>query len=264
MEYSLVTEEVRLKYAPELYGKGHILVSDGQKIWVVKHKPAGVDEEKRDFLSYLLGKDFANIAEVKLLSPEEHQKICVLTFKDHSSTPQNTFLVRIGGSYSINELPCQTVEKAVATELVYSVWIRRRDTHANNRSYIGGVPIFFDHQTAFLAEPAYAHSTAFFKFNPDYGHAASWRVKPTSEVMTTENARKGNLADLYVNNLDKFKEELGVAEKELKKMVPKDIKSLINSAGFETDWSDLINNFLLNNLSTLSTDIKQMKEIIFS
>jgi len=268
VKYLLISEEDRLKYAPELYGRGHILVTDGQKIWVVKHKPGTVNEEKRDLLSYLLGKDFANIAEVKLLNPEEHQQICALSHKGEDSTPGNTFLVRLGGSYSLNELPCKTVEKSVATELVYSTWIRRRDTHADNRVYISGIPIFFDHQTAFLSESKYAHTTAFLKINPDYGHPAFWRVKQISGAMTTEKSRgvekQEDKAHHYVNDLDLFKEKLNNAEKLLKEIISQDLKSLIKSAGFDDISADVINNFLLNNLYTLPNDLKQMKEIILS
>lgn len=268
MKYSLISDEDRLKYAPELYGRGHVLVTDGQKIWVVKHKAGTVDEEKRDMLGYLLGKEFANITEVKLLDQEEHQQICVLSFKGSDSTPANTFLVRLGGSYSISELPCKTVEKAVATELVYSTWIRRRDTHVDNRAYISGIPIFFDHQTAFLAESKYAHTTAFLKFNPDYGHPASWRVRQISEVMTTEKARhvekQEDKAHHYVNNLDLFREELDLAENTLRDVVPSDLKPLIRGVGFNDVSVEIINNFLVNNFHTLPNDLKQVKEIIFS
>lgn len=268
MKYSLISEESRLKCAPELHGRGHILVTDGQKIWVVKHKPGSVDEEKRDLLGYLLGKNIANIAEVKLLNPEEHQQICVLSYKDESSTPNNTFLVRLGGSYSLDELPCKTIEKAVAMELAYSTWIRRRDTHVDNRIYISGIPIFFDHQTAFLSESKYAHTTAFLRFNPDYGHPFFWRVKQISGVMTTERARGVNRQEdkayHYVNNLDLFKDELDHAEKTLVETMPQNLKSLIKSTGFDDLSVDIINNFLLNNLHMLTNDLKQMKEIIFS
>lgn len=222
MKYSLISEESRLKYAPELYGRGHILVTDGQKIWVVKHKPGSVDEEKRD----------------------------------------------LRGSYSLDELPCKTIEKAVAMELVYSTWIRRRDTYADNRVYISGIPIFFDHQTAFLSESKYAHTTAFLKFNPDYGHPFFWRVKQISGVMTTERARGVNRqedkAHHYVNDLDLFKDELDHAEKTLVEAIPQNLKSLIRSTGFDDLFVDIINNFLLNNLHTLPNDCRQMKEIIFS
>lgn len=269
VKYSLISEQDRLKYAPELYGRGHILVTDDQKIWVVKHKPGTANEEKRDLLGYLLGKNFANIAEVKLLDPEEHQQICVLSHKGEDSTPCNTFLVRLGGSYSLNELPCKTVEKAVARELVYSTWIRRRDTHADNRTYISGIPIFFDHQTAFLAESKYAHTTAFLRFNPDYGHPAFWRVKQIDGTMTTEKARgvekQEDKAHHYVNNLDLFKDELDLAEKTLVETIPQqDLKPLIKNAGFDDISVNIINNFLLNNLHILPNDLKQMKEIIFS
>lgn len=217
-------------------------------------------------LGYLLGKPFTNIAEVRLLSPEEHQQICALSYKGEDSTINNTFLVRLCGSYSLSELPCETLEKAVASEIVYSTWIRRRDIHADNHVYIKGIPIFFDHQTAFLSEPQYAHITTFIRFAPDYGHPAFWRIKQITDEMTTQKARNvtqiQDKAITYVNNIDLFKNKLKIAIETLKKNVPTNLKTLIKSVGFDENQSQLIYEFLQNNLQTLVTDVRQIESII--
>ena len=87
----------------------------------------------------------------------------------------------------MNELPYQTLEDAVAAELVYSLWARRRDTHVDNRAYVDGIPIYFDHEICFLAEPHFVHATAFFEALNDYGHAGFWRVKQVDRLVTTES-----------------------------------------------------------------------------
>lgn len=267
MKYTLLSDEDRAKYAPELLGRGHILIRDGEKIWVVKHKSGYIDEEKRDLLGYLLGRKFSNVAEVRLLNREEHQEIRILTGKDESSTVNNTFLVRLVGSYIIDELPCKTTDEAVASELVYSTWIRRRDTHVDNRAYVGGLPLFFDHQTAFLGEPELADIVTFFMVPADYGHAGAWRVRQVEDEMITSKIREGNRtivgAHHYVHDLENFKYKIEDAKSALKNSLQDGWENLIVQAGFTDSKKDSITNFLKSNLETLDNDIEVMRQIIF-
>lgn len=266
-KYRLATLVERAKFAPELVGKGHVIVFDGKKFWIVKHMPSMNRVGGRELLGYLLGYKFANVAEVKLLSQLEHEEVRILAAKGDDSILDNTCLVRLGGSYSIQELPCETLERAVARELVYSVWIRRRDTHVDNRVYVDGVPIFFDHHIAFLADPAFAHSTSFFKTAKDYGYPLHWRVKKISGKMDTIRARtvpnEHEKAYHYVNDVAQFKDELQFAEEEMKKISSSNVRQAISDCGFNIGESSLIDNFLANNLSTLNSDVEMMKNIIF-
>jgi hypothetical protein len=45
---------------------------------------------------------------------------------------------------------------------VFSLWIRRRDTHAENTDCVGDVPVFFDPGVAFDGEEGYEDSGRFF------------------------------------------------------------------------------------------------------
>lgn len=231
--YELFSEEKRSKYAPELVGQKHVVVSDGEKLWVVKHKPGSTDEEKRDRLGYLLGRKLANVAEVKLLNKQEHIQIRTLAGKE-SSNVDNTFLVRLGGSYSIEELSCKTLDQAVATELVYSTWIRRRDTHANNCVYTEGIPIFFDHQTAFLGQSELADISTFFSEPATEGHACNWRVRETQGDKTTIKARQGNIDHHYINSLETFRKQINAANFALKNSLKRGWEDLISEAGFDS------------------------------
>lgn len=265
MKYTFLSNEELIKLAPQLIP--HV-VRDNEKFWFVKYKPGSRDEDKRDLLTYLLGKNICNIAEVKLLSDIEFIDIKSHLRLPQESTCSNTFLVRLASSYSLDELPNKTIERAVATELVYSVWIRRRDTHSDNRVYVEGVPIFFDHQTTFLSEPHYAHSTVFFMHNPDHGHPPSWRVKevPRSETMDTDKARNvtnKEKAYHYIYDINIFKKELRVAEEVVIKLAMSNISQVIASVGFVDAEVAMINNFLAKNLETLKSDLKHMEEIIF-
>lgn len=121
-----------------------------EKHWFVKCKP-NPEEQKRDHLAYILGRGWTNIAEVLPLSEGEFDNLHrVDVVLPKWATMNNTNLVRLVGDYTIDQLPHTDIDRAVASELVYSLWIRRRDTHAANRAYINCVPVFFDHQTAFL------------------------------------------------------------------------------------------------------------------
>lgn len=260
MYKNLNLEEIQNEF-PEFINIPRI-VKESDSIWFVKYKPGAVDEEKRDLLAYLLGKNVCNIAEVKLLNSTEHDLIKNQLNLPIDSTINNTFLVRLANSYKTEELIHTTTEKAVASELIFSTWIRRRDTHADNRSYLHGIPIFYDHQTAFLAEPNYAHTTLFLRSTPDYGYPASWRVREITHEMTTVIARTGDKAVHYVNNLSLFKEELNTMVDNFNSEIPQDLEPIIKSAGFSDDETRLINEFLQNNLYTLKNDIKQLTSII--
>lgn len=262
--YTLVSDEDIKKYAPELLGQGHFVVSGDGKLWRVKHKPGSVDDEKRDLLGYLLGCKFANVAEVKLLTPQEHEQIKILTDKDKNSLPTNTFLVRLAGTYSPEELLCKTLDEAVATELVYSTWIRRRDTHVLNRAYVGGIPVFFDFQTAFLGEKELADIKIFFSEPPaDYGRASAWRVRESSDIITTSQARAGDNRVHCVRDLPAFKKQIDFAVIKLRDNLKEGWEDFISQAGFNSHQKDEIVNFLKRNLESLEEDLKLMQEIIF-
>lgn len=268
--YALISEEDRQKYAPELAGQGHIIVTDGEKMWIVKQKIGPSDPEKRDLLGYLLGRQFANVAEVKLLDQQEHEQIKILTNKEENSTSNNTFLIRLCGTYSIDELPRKTLEEAVAAELIYSIWIRRRDTHVDNRVYIKGIPIFYDHEVAFLHELDMANSANFFTIPGGYGHPHMWRVKEIQETITTVKARSVNRqtngADHYVMSIEEFKRQLDIMETKLVEnlTINGNWKDIIYTVGFTKAQADDIYSFLQNNLNNLDQDIKIMEGIIYN
>lgn len=266
MFFKLPSPEEILKIAPHLIPK--IIIKDN-KYWYVKSDPNSVNRYKNDLLGWTLGKTICNIAEVKLLLEEELGEIKPLLNLQSEANTQNTYLVRLAGTYAVNELPCQTLEKSVATELVYSIWIRRRDTHADNREYVpeGGIPVFYDFHIAFFNESRWAHTTPFFKDDPDYGHPAYWRIKEIGGKMTTSQARSvtnpNHKAWHYINNTEIFKTELKQAEVSIKNIPDLDIKNAICRAGFDDKNSDYIYDFLTKNLITLHSDIEEMMKIVF-
>jgi hypothetical protein len=151
------------------------------KIWYVKG-PSPLDH-----LGYLLARGRLNVCETAFASED-------------SGLDPATALVRPGQTYSLSELPIQDLDEAVASELVFSLWIRRRDTHAFNRVYVDGIPVFFDFNAAFDAEVINADPDGFFRAG-NLGFVQSWRVVPAEElVRDTDQVRHlGNARSLALH-----------------------------------------------------------------
>jgi hypothetical protein len=83
------------------------------------------------------------------------------------------------------------LDDALARELVFSLWIRRRDAHAWNRVYVAGVPVFFDSHIAFGVEPNHVPLDGFFEMGCDDGYAGRWRTRVLGqdETPTTNGER---------------------------------------------------------------------------
>lgn len=265
MSFRLITDEEYDQYAPELKGSGRIIVNDGEKFWFLKSGTNSDTDLNRDLLGYFLAKEVANVAEVRQLSTIEFDKIKQLANLTHEFSPQKHYLIRVGGSYEIDELTWKTAEEAVASELVFSVWTRRRDTHVHNRVYIDGVPLFFDHGVAFLLhnEKHKAHITVFSRENSDYGQPNRWRIKVIEGKMTTSKARSVDCAEHYINDLERFKTELDKMVQLFQTNFNKDLSEQIQKAGFTGEDAEIIKEFLEVNLNNLAVELKVMSKVIY-
>lgn len=267
MSYRLITEDEYDLYAPELKGSSAIVITDGNKFWYLKNGVNSGNDFNRDLLGYILGKEVANVAEVRPLTQEEFNEIKQLAGITYEFNPIKHYLIRIAGSYIFDELKWKTLEEAVAAELVFSIWIRRRDTHIDNRTYLNGVPIFFDHGVAFLHEPHMAHITIFSRVNSDHGQPNRWRIKLTDHEITTieiralDRSTKG--AHHFVNDIEKFKTEVKKVIKLFQETFNRDLTTEIQQAGFTGDVVEIINEFLEVNLKSLNTDFEIMSKVIY-
>lgn len=262
--YRILTNEEKLKISPGLNNSPFRIITDGEKTWVLKHNN-NTDCEKHDLLGYLLGKDFCNVTEVRLLSEQELENIKQFASQDESFSTNNTFLVRLAHSYSLDELPCKVLEEAVATELVYSTWIRRRDAHVDNRVYVKGIPLFYDYHVAFLGELDLADINVFFSQTSDYGRAGCWRVRILSNFLTqlTRGISKVEMgAYHYVNDLDSFYQYVEKSKAVLKEKVANQIENLVRQVRFTATTEAQIVDLLKKNLDTLDTDISKMLEVL--
>lgn len=262
--FKLLQNEEKATISIGLINSPFRIVSNGSKNWVLKHNN-NPDSEKRDLLGYLLAKNFANVVEVKLLPAADLQEIKQFALPQEAFALNNTFLVKLAHSYRANELNCKSLEEAVAMELVYSVWIRRRDAHVDNRVYVDGIPVFYDYHVAFLGEPDLADINVFFSQLSDYGRAGRWRVKLLGDFLTqlTRGINKNQLgAYHYVTDLNSFYEKVENSKAVLREKVRDQIDSIVSSVQFSQDAETQIIAFLKKNSDTLDADVSRMLEVV--
>jgi hypothetical protein len=169
-----------------------LLVEDESgRIWFL-NTVGNVDPRRspRARFVYLLGAPFVNVAEVQLL---EESSAEVLRELGLPKATDRCFVVRVVENYATDELPCRTVDSATAGELVFSLWIRRRDAHAENRGYNpDGIPVFFDFDLACCMDGRSTELQDFFSHTGP-GDAGTWRVQeamPEQIPISTEIARR--------------------------------------------------------------------------
>lgn len=259
-----LTEEEKTLFAPELMQSDKILVKFENKYWFVKSlRPP--EHKKPDYLGWLIGKALVNVAEVRVLTPEEiTQLVLVPTLSQIGSTitHENTYLIRLANSYLPEELILKTNDEAIAFELVFSVWIRRRDAHAHNRIYLHDVPIFFDHQTAFLGEQELSTISIFFQDPPaDHGRASAWRLVIRGREIKTMDGRNIPFfnAAQFVHKPDDFYANIELAVRKIEQLNVDSYLETIKSAGFTEEEAQQRIIFLKNNQNSLSQDIQIMK-----
>lgn len=201
------------------------------------------DHKKREKLAYILGRNWVNVAEVKDIDEEELNQLVSLGYPVQNHKFSDIYLTKLGQGYSFSELIQKDINEAVAGELIFSLWIRRRDAHVKNRIYLNGIPIFFDHHIAFLAEGEDLRSEdGFYAKEPQ-----NWKVKVSGNVPTTIIARE-ELKDNaqyyhFINNLEKYKETIQKIT-EILKSDKRDYKSIAQEVGFNQEEAEKISVFL--------------------
>lgn len=247
---------------------GNRIVRFKAKHWFVKYKRSP-DAQRRDYLAYILGRGWTNVAEVLPLSKSEFkylQQACLDV--PRWATRKNATLVRLVGDYTIDQLRHTDINAAVASELVFSLWIRRRDTHAANRAYISGCPVFFDHGTSLLGEPKLSDICNFFQFGTDAGYAGRWRVElaeADGEISTTEMRRMGREKDLalhLVRDFSRFDDCIEDAAEQLRRQDPKEWYRAARTAGYDRFDASKVTSFLRKNRAALDADVERMRAVI--
>jgi hypothetical protein len=245
------------------------IVRFNDKYWFVKFK-SDPEEQKRDYLAYILAGSWANVAEVRPLSNRELKSLRLVgIFTPAWASRANTFLVRLGQDYTIDQLPNPDIDVAVAHELVFSLWTRRRDTHAANRVYVRQVPVFFDHQTALLGEPPLMNLDVFFQPGVDAGYAGRWRVEKAgleTTLVTSEIRQIGRVKDTalhVVKDFERFNKALQDAVKHVQSQSPEEWLQAARGAGYSEERAREITSFLEKNSAELDSAIERMRSIIY-
>lgn len=251
---ALVAEE-HANVLADWYGRkcgDRLIATEDGWTWFVKCKDGS--ERRRDVLAALLAKGWLNVPEVRNLSAEEIRDLQHLDLDVPALSVDNTYLVRFAFDYSVEQLPVRDPDAALAYELVFSTWIRRRDAHAYNRIFTDGIPIFFDFGTAFLNEQSLVDLGVFFKRGPDTGWAGWWRLQPVGEIgrdtyrlrcLENMSSKVGEHKVLlpvesygaFLNGLDRCAAEIAALPSER-------IFSAIEQAGFVDTERDAIQAFL--------------------
>jgi hypothetical protein len=209
--------------------------------WVVK------PEGRRELLGYLLGAGLVNVAEVRLAPKVPGPRMG---------------LVRLAENYTLGDLPVQNLDEAVASELAFSLWIRRRDTHGFNRAYIDGVPLFFDHGSAF----EYAGLRQFLQSGPDNGYVPSWRVIRWDTDPTTLEVRMHNDATSEaihpVADRGRFFDRLGAWVDRLRDLSARTIAEAVDGAGFGRARADEMIRFLVRSQRELPAALRRTRRLL--
>jgi len=147
-------------------------------------------------------------------------------------------LIRIGQALARDEFPVGDLDQAIAGELAYSVWIRRRDPSAWNRVYVDGVPIFFDHHIAFGNEADHRSLAGFLTPGSDGGYASQWRLRELrqEEVPTTtsERALPLHIAVQRVRSRGAFDRHLHDAVRRILAVTDPELEKVVKASGAPT------------------------------
>lgn len=226
-----------------------IVKTEDDKFWFVKlgHNE---DHKKRERLAFILAEPWFNAPEVRYLNEGDFGIIRSIGIAIPEDTSfKDIYLVRLVQNHQLNELKVSNLNEAVAGELVFSLWIRRRDAHFNNRAYIGGVPMFFDHHIAFGAEEHLIGDEGFFN-----SECKSWRVKLTDQTLTTRFVRSQQNGDYihYIDDVEQFKSQVLTSVDKIKS----DTRNYTNLAleiGFNQEEANKISVVLEKSKNTLNT-----------
>lgn len=235
-------------------------------------KPPGARE--RDRLGYLLGRDVVNVASVEVLDPPQVAQLRAIGVELRPELPPDrVWLSRFACTASARDLPLETLDEAMAGELVYSLWIRRRDAHAFNRAFVQGLPVFFDFETAFLGEPELRDLGAFFAVGGDPGYAGLWRLDVgTHERLDTCALRAGERARfrarapqpvwVHARGREAFHAALDRTCEAIRSMPGRRIAAAVRAAGFDRRTGGEIRAFLRQNQARLVEHVAVLKRLL--
>lgn len=264
--FSSKAKEVKLidpaslgKISEELVNwNGHRLpiISAFGKYWVVK--VMAEREVSRELLVFKLSKSLCNTPEVRIINKRTLEALHLLGIAENGNT-KTTILIELAQTIPTSRLPNKDLDNATAAELMFSLWVRRRDADSWNRSYNSdGVPIFYDLSASLDFEDDLIRPEDFFSYNR-YGYAGSWRVKIMNEntKLSASKLRRNKDHFNYIVDKNNFLESLERVKNTIKRRAPRLVKQA-------SRYSDNAKELLLFTTKNLDDDAKILKQVIFS
>jgi len=175
-------------------------------------------------------------------------------------------LVTLCQDYTPGRLPIRDLTKAVASELAFSTWINRRDAHNSNRVYLGGVPMFFDFDAAFVPD---AGETRFLRGGPDPGYTDNWRLLPleagqaVQTVPIRHRERSHHSLTLHpVHDVNRFHRHLRRQVAKIRKIPERHLVQCVNRSFDDRLDRESMTAFLLGEQRALRNKLAGVVEIL--
>jgi hypothetical protein len=237
------------------------LVLRNQEAWVIKRSPTERDL-RRELLLCSLARDLVNAAEVIRVSFSDIHHLLQMGLVDDRASPDNTLLIRLAQGYVAAELPLRDIDTATAGELVFSLWVRRRDAHSHNRAYTpDGLPVFFDLHASLDYEPWLRDCRTFFSRNVR-GYAGGWRVAEDKErPANTIAARSTDV--MYIRERARFMIAVEACVQRIQSSHC-DLWAAVKRSGFSRSEAKFLVDFLETTKKGLRQDVSLMLDVIFA
>ena len=178
----------------DYFGGGHFdwIVRRGTANYYVK-RCQSLAEAQKDLLAYNLIAGLMNVPSVIMPDAPVRAKLDAILKARHPDMAIESLtlhLVRLYQDYRASMLPITDLTQAIAAEIVFSMWINRRDAHNSNRVYVSGIPMFFDFSAAFEANVP-GTSADFFRPGVNSGFVPNWRLWtiPQDKEIKTQDIR---------------------------------------------------------------------------
>lgn len=230
--------------------------------WYIKTK----DKEKKykEILASIIARQLrlntVNIIEINEADFNSIKSIDGVKLENGADS-ENTYLIRLVQSYNEEDIPIKNLDEAMASELVFSLWIRKRDTHADNKVFINNIPVFFDFNVAFGKKDV----NKFFENGKmkngkykNWGYAGCWCIITKKTLEEIKNAKDEKICYHLIKNIDNFQEQL---DRYCKKIKQCDIKEIFNKIR-NIDNQSKIEQFLVETQMTISEDCEVLKNIL--
>lgn len=228
--------------------------------WAVKS--AEPDALQRELFVHSLARGLVNVAELRALRAGQVGHLRSLGVAAPGSVPANTLITRLAQSYSVDDLPQRSLNEAAAGELVFSLWVRRRDADVWNRSYTGAqLPVFYDLAASLDFDHRLRSIDRFFA-NDKYGYAGSWRVRVRPpEQLDTVRLREARDHGVFVDDIDGFVDAVRAMRDRIAS-TRFEIRRLLLKAGYSPVHVDELEDFLRGTTSSLEADTEKLLEVV--